>query len=73
VEKLGGIQAIVISHPHFYSAMCAWGLRFGAPVYVHEVRKSPAAAAQMLHYINMRQAGFPHSTVAVATVLTWSA
>jgi hypothetical protein len=36
VEKLGGIQAIVISHPHFYSAMCAWGLRFGAPVYVHE-------------------------------------
>jgi glyoxylase-like metal-dependent hydrolase (beta-lactamase superfamily II) len=37
VEKLGGIKAIVISHPHFYSAMCAWSLRFGAPVYVHEV------------------------------------
>lgn len=37
VEKLGGIRAIAISHPHFYSAMVAWGRQFNAPIYVHEV------------------------------------
>jgi hypothetical protein len=36
VEQLGGIRAIAISHPHFYSAMVAWGRQFNAPIYVHE-------------------------------------
>ena len=36
VEKLGGIRAIAISHPHFFAAMSAWSLCFNAPVYVHE-------------------------------------
>jgi hypothetical protein len=36
VTALGGVQAIAISHPHFYATMCAWSARFGnAPVYVH--------------------------------------
>jgi glyoxylase-like metal-dependent hydrolase (beta-lactamase superfamily II) len=36
VEALGGIAAIAISHPHFYSSMIEWGQAFHAPVYLHE-------------------------------------
>ncbi|MCC9075438.1 MBL fold metallo-hydrolase [Litorilinea aerophila] len=36
VEALGGIQAIAISHPHFYSSMVEWGRAFQAPIYLHE-------------------------------------
>lgn len=33
---LGGVQAIAISHPHFYGAMVAWSEAFGdCPIYVH--------------------------------------
>ncbi|MEV7883523.1 MBL fold metallo-hydrolase [Streptomyces sp. NPDC002817] len=35
VEKLGGISAIAVSHPHFHGAMTEWGRAFDAPVYVH--------------------------------------
>jgi glyoxylase-like metal-dependent hydrolase (beta-lactamase superfamily II) len=35
VRALGGIQAIAISHPHYYSSMVAWALAFGAPIYLH--------------------------------------
>lgn len=35
VEKLGGISAIAVSHPHFYGVMTEWGRAFDAPVYVH--------------------------------------
>ncbi len=35
VKKLGGISAIAISHPHFYSAMVEWSRAFHAPVYLH--------------------------------------
>ncbi|GAC1688679.1 MAG: MBL fold metallo-hydrolase [Ktedonobacteraceae bacterium] len=36
VERLGGIQAIAISHPHYYSSMVEWAERFNAPIYLHE-------------------------------------
>ncbi len=37
VQALGGIAAIAISHPHFYSSMVEWSRAFGdAPVYLHE-------------------------------------
>lgn len=37
VRKLGGISAIAISHPHFYSSMVEWSKAFGdAPIYLHE-------------------------------------
>jgi glyoxylase-like metal-dependent hydrolase (beta-lactamase superfamily II) len=37
VKEAGGLRAIVVSHPHFYGAMVAWGERLGGvPVYVHE-------------------------------------
>jgi hypothetical protein len=35
VERLGGISAIAISHPHFYGSMITWAHAFGAPVYIH--------------------------------------
>lgn len=36
VNALGGISAIAISHPHFYSTMVEWSLAFGLiPIYLH--------------------------------------
>ena len=35
VRKLGGIRAIAISHPHYYSSMVEWSQYFGAPIYLH--------------------------------------
>jgi hypothetical protein len=36
VRDLGGIRAIAISHPHYYTTMAEWSAVFGAPVYIHE-------------------------------------
>jgi Metallo-beta-lactamase superfamily len=51
IERLGGIDLIAISHPHFYSSMVEWSDAFGgAPILVHEAdrewisRPSPAIA-----------------------------
>ncbi|GAA4810043.1 hypothetical protein GCM10023353_12830 [Tomitella cavernea] len=36
IGELGGLAAIAISHPHYYSAMLEWSDAFGGiPVYVH--------------------------------------
>jgi hypothetical protein len=35
VEALGGLAAIAISHPHYYSAMVDWAQRFDCPVLLH--------------------------------------
>lgn len=35
VGALGGVSAIAISHPHFYSSMIEWGRAFDAPVLLH--------------------------------------
>jgi hypothetical protein len=35
VKALGGIQAIAISHPHYYSSLVEWGQTFECPVYLH--------------------------------------
>jgi hypothetical protein len=35
IQRLGGISAIAISHPHFYGSMIEWAHAFGAPVYIH--------------------------------------
>lgn len=38
INKLGGIKAIAISHPHYYSTMVAWSHAFGfAPIYIHQL------------------------------------
>ena len=35
VRAEGGISAIAISHPHFYTTMVEWAREFDAPVYLH--------------------------------------
>jgi hypothetical protein len=35
VRNLGGIRAIAISHPHYYSSMVEWSRAFDAPVFLH--------------------------------------
>jgi hypothetical protein len=36
VRELGGIRAIAISHPHYYSTMVEWSRAFDAPIYLHQ-------------------------------------
>jgi glyoxylase-like metal-dependent hydrolase (beta-lactamase superfamily II) len=36
IKALGGISAIALSHPHYYSSMVEWSRAFGgAPIYLH--------------------------------------
>jgi hypothetical protein len=36
IKALGGISAIAISHPHYYSSMVEWSVAFGGiPIYLH--------------------------------------
>ena len=36
VQQLGGITALAISHPHFYSSMMEWAERLNVPIFLHE-------------------------------------
>jgi len=35
VERRGGLGAIAISHPHYYSSMVEWAHRFDCPIHLH--------------------------------------
>ena len=35
VRALGGLAAVAISHPHYYTTMAEWGRAFGVPVWLH--------------------------------------
>jgi len=35
VERRGGLAAIAISHPHYYSCMVEWARRFDCPIHLH--------------------------------------
>ena len=35
VRELGGVRAIAISHPHYYSSLVEWSRAFDAPVLLH--------------------------------------
>jgi hypothetical protein len=35
INRLGGVSAIAISHPHFYGSVIEFAHVFGAPVYIH--------------------------------------
>jgi hypothetical protein len=35
IEALGGIRAIAISHPHFYTTMVEWARAFDCPIHLH--------------------------------------
>jgi hypothetical protein len=54
VRRLGGIQAIAISHPHFYTTMGEWSRAFDdAPIYLHRANEpwvmNPSSA---IHYFD---------------------
>lgn len=36
ITELGGIDAIAVSHPHFYSTQVEWAEAFDAPIHIHE-------------------------------------
>ncbi|KSU84333.1 Metallo-beta-lactamase superfamily protein [Fictibacillus enclensis] len=36
LKQLGGIDAIALSHPHYYSTQVEWAEAFEAPIYIHE-------------------------------------
>lgn len=48
IKGIGGISAIAISHPHYYTSMVEWAKAFDCPVYLHAadrqwvVRSDPA-------------------------------
>lgn len=50
IKALGGVQAMAISHPHFYTAMVEWSRAFDVPVHLHAddrdwvMRPDPALA-----------------------------
>jgi len=81
VHALGGIAAIAISHPHFYSSMVDWSHEFGnAPIHLHEadrqwvMRPDPAirfwsgASEQVMDGITLFNTGGHFEG---ATVLHW--
>jgi glyoxylase-like metal-dependent hydrolase (beta-lactamase superfamily II) len=35
IERRGGLRAIAISHPHYYTGMVEWAQRFDCPVFIH--------------------------------------
>jgi hypothetical protein len=36
IKRLGGIDAIALSHPHYYSAQAEWAEAFDCPIFIHE-------------------------------------
>ena len=40
IEALGGLSAIAISHPHYYTTMVEWAHAFDVPVYLHEADRA---------------------------------
>ena len=40
IKGLGGIKAIAISHPHFYTTMVEWAHAFDCPIHLHAADKA---------------------------------
>lgn len=39
IQRRGGLRAIAISHPHFYTTMIEWANQFDVPIYLHEANR----------------------------------
>jgi hypothetical protein len=51
VQALGGVAAIAISHPHYYSSMVEWAHALDAPVWLHEGDRGEVKRMDpMLHF-----------------------
>jgi hypothetical protein len=46
IKSLGGLKAIAISHPHFYTTQAEWSRAFNAPVFLHAADKDWVQAPQ---------------------------
>lgn len=40
IRALGGIAAVAISHPHYYTTMAEWAQAFDCPVWLHEADRA---------------------------------
>ncbi|TDK34368.1 MBL fold metallo-hydrolase [Rhizobium deserti] len=82
IDGLGGISAIAISHPHYYTTMQDWAVAFDAPIYLHaadqqwicrasdHVRLWDEAALALSSSVTLVHAG---GHFAGGTVLHWTA
>jgi hypothetical protein len=53
VRDLGGIAAIAISHPHYYTSMVEWSIEFeNAPIYLHSADRQwvPRSNSSVQHW-----------------------
>src|SRR5215469_1774069 len=54
VNARGGVRAIAISHPHFYSSMVEWAECFDAPIFLHAADREwvmrPAVAGSRIQF-----------------------
>lgn len=37
IQELGGIDGIILSHPHYYSSIVEWAESFDCPIYIHSL------------------------------------
>ncbi|MEA2280913.1 MAG: hypothetical protein QOK21_1520 [Solirubrobacteraceae bacterium] len=58
VEAHGGMRAIAISHPHYYSAMADWAERFDVPILLHadDAEHVMRPSARVEHWTGERRA-----------------
>lgn len=51
IRRLGGVTAMAISHPHYYSTMVEWADRFDIPIYLHEAdREWVMRPSERIHF-----------------------
>lgn len=54
IEALGGLRAMVISHPHFYSTHVQWARAFRCPVYL-AAEDAPWATVASAHQVRLAE------------------
>ena len=59
VRARGGIRAIAISHPHFYSSMVEWAEHFDAEIYLHAADRRVGHARQSTQFSFGKASTFP--------------
>lgn len=69
ITGLGGIAAIAISHPHYYTTMVEWSRAFtGAPIYIHEAeREWVMRPDRCIHYWSGPSRALPGGLTLVST------
>lgn len=51
IHKLGGLDAIALSHPHYYASQVEWAKVFDVPIYIHEAdRKWVMCPSEHIHF-----------------------